>query len=96
MTSFSFTIYIVIVSFFVKNLSCGGALRAISFFSKKSPCGRRRAASPLGLRPRRLQSIFRRPRSPPFRAAYAVLMTASKAVFDFMFSHVRLVHLVPA
>ena len=64
--------------------------------AKKSPCGRGRAASPLGLRPRRLQSIFRRPRSPPFRAAYAVLMTASKAVFDFMFSHVRIVHLVPA
>ena len=25
-------------------------------------------------------------------SAYALLMTASKAVFDFMFSHVRLVH----
>ncbi|MBR2624780.1 MAG: hypothetical protein IKD23_00110, partial [Lentisphaeria bacterium] len=50
-------LFLVIVSFFVKNLSCGGALRAISFFSKKSPCGRGRAASPLGLRPRRLQSI---------------------------------------
>ena len=44
------------------------------FYSKKSPCGGGRAASPLVLRTRRLQSIFRRPRSAAFRAAYAVLM----------------------
>ncbi|MBQ9088411.1 MAG: hypothetical protein IJY46_06500, partial [Lentisphaeria bacterium] len=36
-------------------------------FSKKSPCGGGRAASPLVLRTRRLQSIFRRPRSAAFR-----------------------------
>ena len=37
-------------------------------FSKKSPCGGGRAASPLVLRTRRLQSIFRRPRSAAFRS----------------------------
>ena len=70
--------------FLERNLNCGGALRAISFFSKKSPCGRGRAASPLGLRPRRLQSIFRRPRSPVFRAAYAVLIPAREVVFNLL------------
>ena len=43
--------------------------RGVAFFSRKSPCGGSRAASPLGLRPRRFQSIFRRPRSPSLQCS---------------------------
>ena len=49
-------------------------------YGQTSAAGSGRAASPLVLRTQRLQSIFRRPRPPSFRAAYAVLITAGKVV----------------
>ena len=54
-------------------------------YSKKSPCGGGRAASPLGLMPSAVKSIFRRPRS-TFLIGFALIVTASKVVFIFICS----------
>ena len=66
-----------------RNCSIRNDLRRL--FSKKSPYGGGRAASPLVLRTRRLQSIFRRPRSAAFRSlrfAHALRMV----VVEFFYS----------
>ena len=68
------------------------------FIVKKSPCGGGRAASPLVLRTRRLQSIFRRPRSAAFRSlrfAHALRMVVVEFYYSTLLQRRRAGNLAP-